>query len=492
MQLKRSISSYIILLLSICIIYFVTYKAANSSFTHDESFSYTRYVHTGFMDIISYKNPYPNNHILNTLLMKYSEMIFGSSELALRIPNILLFIVYLFFTFLFFKKNDPFISISIFILMIANPYLIDFFCLARGYGLSIGFMIMSLYFLIKSVHTEKSKHLILFNTSALFAILSNFTLLYFYIGSLIIYNLIKLLDHFVFKTEANKKYNFIKLNKINLIQFAIAVVILYEPIRRVIKFKLIDFGGKSGFMHDTVASLINEYFYDVFNLRHLTFENNVLKIIVLLIVFGSLFIILKKIYQKNKDFFITQKSLIIVNLILLFITLETIIAHYFFKTDYIIIRFALFLFPLFILNLGFLLEYLLRLKYRKIILFITIILALSSAGNMLYNLNSYSYNEWTFDMETKNAMKELIAYHKKNEPEKSNIKVGITWIFEPTMNYYKSTWKLDWLQPLDREGLHETDNYIYILPEDSAKIVHKNYKVIFSSKRINSVLLKNL
>ena len=50
---KRYISSFILLLISICIITFVIYKAANSSFTHDESYSYTRYVHKNFMDIFT-------------------------------------------------------------------------------------------------------------------------------------------------------------------------------------------------------------------------------------------------------------------------------------------------------------------------------------------------------------------------------------------------------------------------------------------------------
>ena len=100
--------------------------------------------------------------------------------------------------------------------------------------------------------------------------------------------------------------------------------------------------------------------------------------------------------------------------------------------------------------------------------------------------------EWTYDMETKKIMKEIIARHEKDEPGKNNIKVGINWLFEPSMNYYREIWKLDWLQPLDRNGLNEADQYVYILNTDSAQIIRKKYQVIFSSEKINTILLKNL
>ena len=198
---KRYISSFIILLISICVFLFVAYKSAITSFTYDESYSYTRFVHTSFIDILTYKIPHTNNHVLNTLMMKYSEMIFGCSELALRIPNILSFAVYLIFTFLFLRKCNQIIGISFFILMIANPYLIDIFGLARGYGLSLGFMIMSLYFFILYFQTKINRHLILFNICALLATLSNFTLLYFYVGAIVVFNILNFLEYHISKDK---------------------------------------------------------------------------------------------------------------------------------------------------------------------------------------------------------------------------------------------------------------------------------------------------
>ena len=485
---KKYISSLIILLISICVILFVVSKSAITSFTHDESYSYTRYVHLSFMDIISYKNPFPNNHILNTLLMKYSEMMFGCSELALRFPNILSFAVYLFFTFLFFKKSNQIILVSFFILMIANIYLIDFFGLARGYGLSFGFMLMSLYFFIRFFKSKLNKDILFFNICALFAMLSNFSLLYFYFGAIFIYNILKLLEYYVFKINSNEKYNFLKINWINIVLFIISTIILYEPIRKIIKFKLIDFGGEAGFIDDTVTTLIQKYFcYTWLN----TYELKIAITLILIIVFGSFVIIFINILKKNKEFFVNNIALITINSILIIISLEVILLHYFFKTNYLAGRFALFLFPLFVLNLGFLFEYFSKIKYRNIIFASSIIMALLSILYFSKNVNLNMYSEWYYDSETKNVMKELVVFHKKNESKNDSVKVGITWMFEPAMNYYKYRWKLDWMQPLDRNGLNDKDNFVYIMPEDSAKIEHKNYSIIFSSKSIKTVLLKN-
>ena len=186
MRLSRFISVGIIALIGISVFYLVAIKAATSSFTHDESFSYLHYVPQSFMDILSFKDSYTNNHILNSLGMKYSEKIIGTSEFSLRLPNLILLIIYGGFCILLLKKSHKIITISFFVLLLTNNPLMDFFGLARGYGLSIGFMIMAIYYLVNASNSGKNKHLILFHLAALLATLSNFTMLNFYVASIIV------------------------------------------------------------------------------------------------------------------------------------------------------------------------------------------------------------------------------------------------------------------------------------------------------------------
>src|SRR6186997_3048739 len=93
---------------------FVIYKAASVSFTHDESYTYTRYVNNPFLDIINYNSSdvIPNNHILNTLMMKTFQYVLGSSELALRLPNVLAYAAFLFFSIRWLRRfNKPWLLV---------------------------------------------------------------------------------------------------------------------------------------------------------------------------------------------------------------------------------------------------------------------------------------------------------------------------------------------------------------------------------------------
>ncbi len=435
------------------------------------------------MDIISNQGAFTNNHVLNTLFMKYSEKLFGNSEIALRMPNLLMLVVFLFYIWLLFRGANPVIAISIFMLMSTNIAITDFFGLARGYGLSIGFMIMSIYHLISSFDNNKNKHLVLFNIAALLAILSNFTMLSYYISALLVFNLMQFTESRFIDKE---KFSIFKTNKVNIILFFFLLIVLYEPVRKAVKFNSFDFGGKQGFVTDTVTALI----YHIFTNVQLTSGSILLlQISILSLVLLSFIIILININNANKEFFSQNRALIIVNLIILSIATETMLQHYILKTDYLVGRFSLFLLPLLILNFGFLLQYMLKFRYRILIQGFVVIIALLSVSNFYTNRNLYSCADWGYDMETKNAVAALVSYQQHTGLKPASIKLGINWIFEPTINYYIQTRKIKWLLPVDRNGFTERDDYRYIFKEDTAAL-KINHEIIFSSERTNTLLIR--
>lgn len=484
----KKFTSLWILLFSVLVIVYVVVKASVTSFTHDESYTYLHYVHISFMKIISYNPAVLNNHILNSLLINYFELLFGNSELALRAPNIIALIIYLLFTFLLLKDLKQILTLSIFILMFSNPYLLDFFGLARGYGLSIGFMMMSLYYLIQTFQEDNQRNQILVNVGAFLSVLSNFALINYYVAALITYNIIKLLDFIVNPDNVNKKYNILRINKFHIISVVFFIAVLYEPFRKILKLDLINVGGNTGFIADTVGSLIRKTFYYT-PISGTTIE--ILKVVVLLPVLISLLIILINILKSNKEFISNNKPLLIVNFILLLISFETIIQHHLFQNNYLMGRFALFLYPLFILNIGFLLKYFLSKRYKYITKSIAIGLTVLWLFNLSLNVSLKSYAEWRYEMETKKAFKTLLTYHEDNNLPKSDVKLGINWLFEPTINFYRSVWEIDWILPADRNGLNESDNYYYTFREELKPQILQDSKIIFKSKNIGTILLKN-
>lgn len=462
---------------------YIIYKASHTSFTHDESYTYTHYVHQGFMDIISYKTPYTNNHILNTVLMKYCEVFFGSSELSLRLPNIFAFVLYSIFSVLLFYKYSPKLLFPFYLLMILNPHLLDFFALARGYGLSFAFLVMSLYYLSLYFTSKQNKHLILFNVGAFLAVMSNFSLLNYYVAALIVYNIV---SYVILKLDNLKNsYHFYKQNKINILSVILSGMVLYEPLRRISKMSLLDFGGKNGFIEDTIGTAIYSFFYEMYVSP---FYETVLKVFILLIVGLIVVIVLKAAIQRNISFFKTHICLVLINSILLAIVAITIVQHLVLGNDYYIHRFALFFYPIFILNFIFLLNYFFQLS-KTTSVSISYLCASLALFNIYVNHNTVFYKEWKIDSDVKSMMQKLVLEHEKH-PNK-HIRLGINWLFEPSTNFYRYTWDLKWLNPTHRKGISKYDDYFYVLFTDKEYMDLFNKPFVHKNEQTGAVLIKN-
>ena len=473
----------LVLLSGLGIVWYIIYKASTTSFTHDESYTYTHYVHQGFMDIVSYKTPYTNNHILNTVVMKYCELLFGSSELSLRLPNILAFILYSIFIILLLYKYIPKLMFPFYLLMVLNPHLLDFFALARGYGLSFAFLLMSLYYLSLYFTSKQNKHLILFNVGAFLAVMSNFSLLNYYVAALIVYNIV---SYVVLKIDStSNNYHFYKQNKINIVSVILSGMVLYEPLRRISKMSLLDFGGKNGFMEDTVGKAIYSFFYEM---NVTPFLETIFKVFIVSVVALTLIIILKAIVQRNITLFKAHISLLLINLILIAIVAITIAQHLILGNDYYIHRFALFFYPIFILNFIFLLNYFFQL-YKTTSVSISYLCASLALFNIYINHNTAFYKDWKIDSDVKSMMQNLVLEHEKY-PNK-NIRLGINWLFEPGVNFYRYTWDLKWLNPAHRRGISKYDDYFYILNTDKEYMDLSNKPLVYKNEQTGAVLLKN-
>ena len=472
-------------LLGAALLLFVLTKAHVSSFTHDESISYLNYCHADFMDIISYSNWYPNNHVLNSLLMKYSEKLFGSSEWALRLPNLLLLIVFMSYSYLLFRKTDPLLAVAMFTLMSTNCLLMDLFGLARGYGLSCGFMTMGLYHFIAYLRHHKKTDLALYHLAALLAGLSNFTLLTFYLSSLVAYNLVILLHARFIKDQ---RFRFFRSNKVHLLPLLLAGIVLFEPVRRVLSYNTYDFGGKTGFYQDTVTHLI----FNIFHRIHFpSFLLLALQIVFTGLFFISLFIIISRIISRDRQFFEEHLGLIITHFIFLLICAMIILLHVIQGADYPVARFSIFLFPLFMVHTGCLVHYLMSLKHRKVTLTAVSFLALASLISFWHKADLYESLEWAYDSKTRQMVQALTDYRETEQPGTRDIKLGIHWHFEPTVNFYRITRGLDWLLPVERDGLNHNDDYFYIYRDQLHQLDSSGYKIIEEYASIHTMLLEN-
>lgn len=113
---------------------YIAYRAYVLSFTIDEAMSYNYVLGIWEDDLRA------NNHWLNTFLMRVFQGIFGPWEWSLRLPNVLSFLLYstAVHSLLRRVKSDVLFYAATAILLFQPTYL-EFFSLARGYGMGVAF-----------------------------------------------------------------------------------------------------------------------------------------------------------------------------------------------------------------------------------------------------------------------------------------------------------------------------------------------------------------
>lgn len=470
----------ICLIIATFLLSIAAYKAHTASFTHDESYTYNHYVNSSLKTTVLFlDNPTANNHILNTLLMAVFSRIFGNSELALRLPNLIAYLFFLLFTFKILDRaiaNRILVVIS-FIIINCNPFLIDFFSLARGYGITVFLTTASLYFLLTFSETSKTKH---YTYSLLFALLatySNISSLYFLCGIIIAYNIFILID-FTGDWKTTIRY-IIQKNKISLIFSALTFSTLAWPIFTLSKHNQFYFGGENNFWSDTIISLIHSTLYG--NYYNGYGEKTLIALSTITLL--SIVLILWRAQAKNK-------ILLIVYLIGgIIITINT--HHYTLGSKLIIGRTALFLIPLSTIYFCFVLHWISNTEKLKFLAYtIGITIAITAIS---HTTNSYSfekYANWDYDKNSKEVIN-LLENEAKNHTQ-GNIVLGINWLFEPTLNFYIKTRKLNWIDKVNRDGINDKQDYYYIFESDTIQLNEIRYKVIRRFNDTNTILAKKI
>lgn len=450
---------------------YVAYRAFHLSFTHDESLTFSIL----FGNEI-YTNS-ANNHLLNTYLMDFCLRIWGDTEGVLRLPNVFGFIIYAFFSYKISKRlTSSLLQITCFLLLLLNPFILDFFSLARGYGLSLAMMVGSIYFLLKISDNHKS--LIdnyLFALFSIYAVIANFTLLIFYLAVMSVWG-------FIWMYHEKWKF-FIRLiprlprsARSDIYPFWIILIahsiILFNLMKFLFYLKSINglyAGGTSGFVNSVVDSNIVALLYN--ENMSTDFLKDILVYVVcflFLLIFTCNFIsILKKPFSKS--------SLILIVVLVLCIIIPIVqnrVLGILYPTE----RTASFYYILWVLPCVF---YAFEKPILKNIHTVSIY---SFTGFIILNFintaNLKYCNTWKYDADTKDMMLIVNQLHiEKKLP--NSVQLSVFWLNEPAAKrYYRPQLYYDWItiNRFEVDKIQMDD--IYFLPEEEA--VKEPFKSQFS------------
>lgn len=439
--MKTKKLNFIYLIVSIAAFLYVLIRAIQMDITYDEAWTLRDFVPQSVMHILNYTWCDANNHIVNTLLIKLLTSFHDSLFIA-RLPNVLAFILYLYFSYkIGYQFIAGWVGMAAFLLLILNPFLLDFFSIARGYGLSLGFQMGSLYFLLLFFREKKAGQSLFSLALGALAVLSNFTLLNYWIVLWFIICSFPVVSREGFKPGRNI------LN--SLIVVIPLIALAYEPIRKLVKSGSLYYGGSDGFYSDTLVSLTKYTFYSQETSTMVYLALNLF----LLFLTGS---VIWSFFSRRFEM-IAPKNIILCTLILT--VLSVIVQHYLLGTLFLINRTALLFYPLLILVFCFSLN-----DFSKtwLPLLISGSMVFAFGLNFFRHANFHKTALWYFDSQTTAVLERLNEIGKK---QNKKLKVDYSWPLQSSFGYYSQQNNypfLDVSPSLLIQDIPKVDYYVYL------------------------------
>ncbi len=416
------------ILMGVCLWIFIIYKAIFVPLTCDEGNTIMLYAKMSVHDIVTYRDPIPNNHILNTLSIKALMGIFGMHQFVARLPNILGFAIYFAAATAFARKitENNWFAFGITVCLVINPYLIDFYSVARGYGLANAFLMLSIYHAVSwlqdpELSTKKLRNTVIFS---LIAAYTNFGLLLCFCG----------MNIMLFLWAIIKRMPMRKI--IEQVSWQTGFTILlagmsYLPVKRMSETDQFKFWGVTGFYKDTIESLLGCL---LFNSKY--WGSNTYIIITYLGGFFLLVILGLAIWQLRQNKTLSP-ALFFVGLFLATVTCN-LLQHKLLNTPYPTTRTALFYFPLFTAALIWLPTLLYGLRKQAGVALLSIFV-LGASWNFGHNANLKYISEWWYDAHTYEVMKLIDDTHKAEKRTNTYILFSHPFFVPSFLFFYETT-----------------------------------------------------
>lgn len=469
---RPNLDKYLIIFVVIYAFVYTLSRAALIPVFHDEARTYFFSQHS-WLDIFQYKGMTANNHLLNTLMIKICAALFGMQEIVLRIPALIGHGLYLFGLYRVSQRlfgQDFLLPATVF--MIFNPFLLELFSAARGYGLALGFFMLGLSYAFASLEQEdgSAKRRSGFLALMMFAVASSAHLAFLYVFVALFLCLTGREVYMSFLDSRNEgRLSLLPRRALRNMRgyFIITFVLLAAyliPVMRMMGHKEMNFwyGGTRGFWSDTAGSLIKDSFYgqQYLTLPLLIFVKN----IVLAFWAAGMGMTLYRICSKKK-FFREEKFLAALLAFLGAVILIILINFQVFGIRYASGRTAVYFLPLAGLMIALVLK-IMSLWQSRCWPFLAkgsmTVLALTMLLHFYFSANTWYYYVCPYDASTRAAMAYIKDLNQGKAIPDNSLSLGIHWIYQQSVNFYRKKEGLSWLKETKIRDLDLRHDY-YLL-----------------------------
>ncbi|HEY3385218.1 MAG TPA: hypothetical protein VGK46_01835 [Saprospiraceae bacterium] len=404
----------------------VAYRAAVLPITHDEASTWLNFRHHNIWGCISdyYCWQTANNHWLNTLLLQWTAGLFGEGAFAIRLPNVLAGGLYFLAASLFSWRyiKTPMLQLAGFLLLCGNVYLLDFFSLARGYGLMVSGVIWSIYCLLRYIERFEFRWLLFSVVAMVLAVFSNFTALL---------ALLSIGLAWLGWMIGHKKFSLIGRHGLLWLTTGIVLLgLLYYPIRTLSGSGEFEWGAAS--ITETINDLLRNLLYGA------QYFGEGSRAILFWIVIGALVLVLLATLLSKQ--FNARAQLICLFSLLVFNLVGIVVLEYATGSQAPIGRKSIYLIPFIFAPLALGLN---LIKWGNLTFVFGVVFCGSMFYHTLHTLDLTKCREWYYDA----YYPELFSTIFPNASNPDSVQLGSSWIFNPALTYYQKT------KPLPLSGL---------------------------------------
>jgi hypothetical protein len=450
-------------LLAGLLIFFVfvlnVYRALNQSITHDEALSYNAFASQNWRTIFFSFNS--NNHVLHSALMRISTTLLGLSHLSVRLPALIGGLLYMaamerICRDFFIQRNTYLLVLSASIL---SPFVLDYLVIARGYSLALGFLMLAFLIgrrIIVSVSKQEeisNSQAILFSTLCGLSVAANLAFAFPATALLIL-----LLTQIIWTSQ---RINFWK-STLKILLPAGLVQIILNPAIFKFNSQTLYFGADNwaASIRSISKAVFGGYDFGRFAQFNTPTSEWLLRsfpfLFALIGLLGGVLILIS-VLSKGRDR-VSDDWIFVFSLLSLTITLSTI-AFYLFGALYPFERTGIYFVPLFVLLLGMSYEAIAGNGWRKILhwfatatIFITILV-------FIVNTRIQSFRGREYD-----AGSQEIYSMLRTLDIKKNTKIGINWLMEPSLNFYRNLFGDSFMPRFTRSAPSGEEEYYVLLP----------------------------
>lgn len=460
----------------------------------DEAFTYLAYVRASLGDLLdplaSDRPMDANNHILNTLMAKASVGLLGVSELALRLPNLAALVSYLVFSWMLVRRfSGDLPPLAGFILLTANPFALELFAAARGYGLSLGFLAPALYLLARSVERPDSspQRVALAFLLLAAATLASYPMLNVFGAAFLVWMAVDVRRAAAEDSRGGGARGIAKSFRRSGLLFLILAALLAAAGPVLIALSrggAFYWGGTVGFWTDTVGSVVKATLYEA------PYTTAVGPLLIGLVATGAAgMVVVACLPSLRRRAPGPMRVFTAIAAVTLLSATAIYAEHLVFGLRFPVDRVAVFFIPLFLLSLWLGFAALPRSGLGRSARVAVIALALASAIHLVAVARLWKSYLWSYDLDTPAMLGDLAAVRPKQAISRA-VRLGAEPFFTAGVDYYRIAGDVSWLAPMNQLGPWGDYDFVYLLPRSIAEARSRGYEILRIYPRTGNALCR--